>query len=462
MNRLLSLASELYPDKTASYPRRLHPDIKDLRKELTKFVENKVSKLCEVKSVKATTCSHKYEPDLDFHRGHREDIRVLESETVFLSELETLLHKCIECIKTAYNLCRVKATEVLVFLVANMDRIHKPEIPHAMPIAYALKGYSMKTDVMRCMIEQVLYESYTRGLYIPVIAFDGQWYNIAVGNRNGEPLTLLQLQKDIYNEAKQETKSALLKRLYQANVVHAPDLQTLNDEVKLDYVLDSNSKFKAPILVGKVLNKDVFVPSNSVTNLIKRELLATKSKAEERQIDVDGRDITSPDCILSVLPESVLNALDDQMISEIRRIESGIAHNCNDIQSLSQDALEDLPQLFLGTERNSENSVSPEDISDEPLNIDTNDTGTNISDLDNREPIVSFNEKDYGDMLNSMKESKDGKRWEACDVNQFSNKFISVESIKASFNRKEIQICLRTVKEKLKAQKVTFGLSWPK
>ena len=68
-----------------------------------------------------------------------------------------------------------------------MDRIHKPEVPHAISIAYAVKGYSMKTEVMMSMNEQVLNEFYTRGLYVPVISFDGQWYNIAVRDRNDAP-----------------------------------------------------------------------------------------------------------------------------------------------------------------------------------------------------------------------------------------------------------------------------------
>ena len=467
MNKLLSLASELYPKVNASYPGKLHPDVKDLRKELKTFAEEKVSKFCEVKSVKAIQCGHKYDQHLEYHRSHSVEQQAVNSK-LEMSGLETLLHKCTDCVKTAYDLCRVKATEVLVFLASNMDRIHKPEVPHAMPIAYAMKGYSMKTEVMRSMIEQVLHECYTRGLYVPVISFDGQWYNIAIRDRHGKPLTMLQLQKDVYSEAKVESKQALLARLYQSNVVHVSDFQTLKDEVKLDYFLDSNNKYKAPISVGRALYKTVFTPSSSIANLIKREQMATKQKTEEREKESEvtepGSSKTS-ECILSALPEAVINSLDEAMLSEIRRIESEIAPNSgNTIQRLPDEILQDVPLMFRETENISENTVSTEEISDDPVSSEMHVTDTDIFNphLDNRALVKRFSEEDYGDMLNSLKSSQYSKRWETCDIKEFSIKFISVESIKKAFNKKEITTCLRSVAGKLKAQNIAFGLSWPK
>ena len=472
MNRLLNLASELYPRKNASYPRKLHPDVKQLRKELKTFVENRVSKVCEVRSVKAKPCGHKYAQHLDYHRSHSGMEHSHASKTE-LSEFETLVHKCTECVKNAYNLCRLKATEVLVFLTSNMDRIHKPEVPHAMPIAYAMKGYSMKTEVMRCMIEQVLNECYTRGLYVPVISFDGQWYNIAIRDRNGAPLTLLQLQKDVYSEAKQESKQALLARINQSNIVQASDIHTLKDEIKLDYLLDSNNKFKAPINVGGVLHKTVFAPSLSIVNLIKREHATTKQKAVDRQKENEvagmGTDVGNrkqSDCILSVLPDSVINSLDEAMLSEIRRIESEIAPNCSSIQFPSEEILQDLPQLFTETEvhSESENSVIPEEMNEDTVDIEMTivDNDIDSSNVDNRVRIERFSEEEYGDMLNSLNKSQYSERWETCDIKEFSSKFISVECIKKAFNKKEITIILRSVVGKLKEKKVVFGLSWPK
>ena len=61
-----------------------------------------------------------------------------------------------ETVNTAWHLCRTKASEVLTFLIVNLDRVYMPETHHASPIAYAFNGYSMKSGIMRNIIECVL------------------------------------------------------------------------------------------------------------------------------------------------------------------------------------------------------------------------------------------------------------------------------------------------------------------
>ena len=94
---------------------------------------------------------------------------------------------------------------------------------------------------------------------------------------------MLQLQKDVYFEAKQESKQALLAQLNQSNIVQASDIQTLKGEIKLNYLLDRNNKFKTSINVGGVLNKTVFAPLLSIINLTKREHATSNQKTGERK-----------------------------------------------------------------------------------------------------------------------------------------------------------------------------------
>ena len=210
-DKLCKVTTDLYPPDNATYPKRIHPDIKGIRKDMEAYTVNKVRKLCEVQSVKAIQCRHDQSAVTEpHHQTHSHNVNLNARETR-TDDLQNTLHKAGECINHAYQLCRLKASEVLVFLLANLDRIQKHEVKHAVPVAYACKGYSMKTDTMRHMIRCVLEECYNRGLYTPIVAIDGQWYNIAVRDSSGNPLTLLQLQKDIYNEAKKETKSVARK-----------------------------------------------------------------------------------------------------------------------------------------------------------------------------------------------------------------------------------------------------------
>jgi hypothetical protein len=73
--------------------------------------------------------------------------------------------------------------------------VYKPKIPHVFPIAFAFKGYSMKTETMRNMIRDVLTSLFLSGIYVPVVSYDGQWAKLAFQTSEGDPLTLLELHK---------------------------------------------------------------------------------------------------------------------------------------------------------------------------------------------------------------------------------------------------------------------------
>ena len=43
----------------------------------------------------------------------------------------------------AVVLTRPRATEIIVFMMSDLDRYYKPEIPHAIPVAIGMTGYSL-------------------------------------------------------------------------------------------------------------------------------------------------------------------------------------------------------------------------------------------------------------------------------------------------------------------------------
>ena len=57
-------------------------------------------------------------------------------------------------------------------------------------------------------MEFVLLECHRRGLYVPVCSLDG--YRLAVRDRSDNPLTLLQLQKEVWKSVQTLDKSRLL------------------------------------------------------------------------------------------------------------------------------------------------------------------------------------------------------------------------------------------------------------
>ncbi len=124
-----------------------------------------------------------------------------------LDLLMTSLSEAKQCIRILHNLCRKKATEVLVWLLQDTNREWKPERPHSIPIAYALKGYSLTAEVMRNMSNAVVLSCIENGIKVVGMAFDGQFINLLSRDSHGQPMTLLQLQKDVWNHARKKNQS---------------------------------------------------------------------------------------------------------------------------------------------------------------------------------------------------------------------------------------------------------------
>ena len=99
--------------------------------------------------------------------------------------------------KDHYELNREKASEAVVFLVADFDRSWERNRIRCGPVAWFPKGYSLDTDTMRNIAETILTACHNSGIRIPCESFDGQWHSLAVRSADNKPLTLYQLQRDM-------------------------------------------------------------------------------------------------------------------------------------------------------------------------------------------------------------------------------------------------------------------------
>ena len=102
---------------------------------------------------------------------------------------------------------------MLVWLLSDVDRLWKPEIPYALPVAYAMKGYSLDSQTMRKMCHRVLRAAHDKGIHIVCSTFDGQWISLAVRDDHGNPLTLIQLQRDTEAESRGTSRNDICQYL---------------------------------------------------------------------------------------------------------------------------------------------------------------------------------------------------------------------------------------------------------
>ena len=100
----------------------------------------------------------------------------------------------------------------MAFVISDMDRIHDGEHPNQIPIAYALKGYSLSTEQLREMID-VQNKCKAEGIDVLCEATDGQWARNCMRSKEGKPLTCIQYQKDVWNKFCRNSKVVLLETL---------------------------------------------------------------------------------------------------------------------------------------------------------------------------------------------------------------------------------------------------------
>ena len=107
-----------------------------------------------------------------------------------------MLLQCITTMKNAIDLYNKKASEVVVFTLADSDREWSQEIGHSIPVGYFFKGYSLTTQVMRNIANKMYASCLLSDLDVSCITFDGQWFKLLEESAEGMPLTLFQLHRN--------------------------------------------------------------------------------------------------------------------------------------------------------------------------------------------------------------------------------------------------------------------------
>ena len=130
----------------------------------------------------------------------------------------------------AHLYSRRKATEILGFVLTDTDREWNAEVMHHLPVAYAMKGYSLTSDVLRKMCNDVKNACAKEGVNIVCECFDGQWNTLVVRDEDGNPLNRLELQKAVWKDVTKMRKAqhiSALKQMFRITGCNTPsDVQS--------------------------------------------------------------------------------------------------------------------------------------------------------------------------------------------------------------------------------------------
>ncbi|VDI14617.1 Hypothetical predicted protein [Mytilus galloprovincialis] len=419
-DQIMSRLIQCYGKADSKCPTKLPSDLKEFQEKMKQYCKDNVRLIAEVPSVVAKTCGHDVvsSDKNDAKYNQHKSLQQISAESCTVSNLNKTVYEIMETVKEAYGLTRHIATEVVVYLISDLNRSHIPERQHSVPIGYAMKGYSMTTDVMRNMVNDILEKCYHGGLYVPVISFDGQWYTIAVRSANNEPLTILQLMKDVYKQARSIKKSDMLKHMKQINLV--PKLSNREEVFEL---IDNQVEDKITILNGKDVKTTIYTllkkketPYLLHTSSTVAALLFNNSTVENKEITEEHENSRTE--FLDNLPENIAPLIENDILEQ-RHIEN-----------------------------NSRNDESVENSTQSPENQEKR----------------TIEDEEFIKMLSALQtDSKvKKKKWESISLSEFKTIFQSIEEIRKHFYRVEIQVCMISITDFLKAQHIRFAVSWTK
>ena len=209
-------ATEIYHSNAPKRPKKRMEGCKLLKQKIASIVKENVEFLGEFPSVFSKKCDDlRIFQEYESRQVQKEGS--LKKSPLPIEEVLTTLHNYKKFIENQFQLTRQLATEVLLFVITDLDRVFTFDQNYAHIIGYAMKGYSLTTDVYRSMMLQTLDTCKQKGLHVPIVTSDSAFQRVAVRGSNNEPLTLFQAQKDCWAEVTKLQKSAIIAKFRSIN-----------------------------------------------------------------------------------------------------------------------------------------------------------------------------------------------------------------------------------------------------
>lgn len=319
-NKIWNKLIRIYGSAEPKRPNRFSDAAKSLRVDIRTFAENKVKVLGEFPSVKSVSRPSQT-PGCDGDSFFLSPRPECESRTLVKTETATTLARSLRnWFESSYDLLRTIATEILVFMVNDVDRMYKDEISNATPIAYAMKGPSMTTEIFRKMMGEVMSHCKNKGLNVVATAADGQWHKYGVRDSSDAPLTLFQLQRDFWKATMIMSKSDLLKKI--RHVLTVKSLTDVLVERENNSLIVFGHAHDKRLIYSQELSSALLKSKNSISS----DTLEEKLSPEQLGTDLAG---VINDEVVGSLGEDDLAEV-DEIISGRRSISLGVLQNKHD------------------------------------------------------------------------------------------------------------------------------------
>ena len=126
-----------------------------------------------------------------------------------------------------HNVLRLQATELLVFIISDKDRLQHSSAPNNMPIAHALKGRCLSNSELRFLINKLRDTLHEREIKVLCEIYDGQWQYTVMHDEDGNPLNRLRVSSGIWSRISKLSKSRIFNELMTVANLNLGDMDLL-------------------------------------------------------------------------------------------------------------------------------------------------------------------------------------------------------------------------------------------
>jgi hypothetical protein len=220
----------------------------------------------------------------------------------------------IGAIELAHDLQRRRATEVMVWVLTHIDRDTKTDLPCSVPIAFGLKDYKLTSGAFRNATNYVINKCQEKGLQICSLSTDGQWIQLMTRDNDGTPLTMLQLQKEVWSKSQKKSKVDICKYISGLNKVKNLDKNVL-ESVQMEKVNGKIYLQSKDLVVRKIKMPD--------TEILQRLIVSKKrTHGSEKDIDANSNDTINAENTNTSewIPEQLITVLQDSNDESVNQV----------------------------------------------------------------------------------------------------------------------------------------------
>ena len=316
--------TDFYDHAISSKPTKFHSKRNELKKQVKLYFQFKCDVIAELPVVHGCeiVCN---ERDGDSPFRKRKDFTHSRIDLKLLLDKVNIVAAESKCVvKDAHNICRDKASEILLFMLSDSDRmklINDDTYTH--PLGYTMKGYSLKVETICDMIEYLQNVLHQKNIPVLCECFDGQWANLAFKDREGDPLTILHLLNKSWEVAHNLSTRGVLLKLKHLSTYRVQDLVSVSQDIT--YGKTSSKWGNISATVNKKINGEIYYTLESNGgHLEEKNLLCHASMHKVRrffdsEINNYSKDINQMKPVRGIQPDDldIISALEPTLVKEI-------------------------------------------------------------------------------------------------------------------------------------------------